>query len=94
MASLRDDFEVSTPELDLLCALGDAAPGVFGSRLTGAGFGGCTVHLVERAAADAARARIQEGFERRYGRLPRAWIVRPSRGASVLPLPAAAQGPA
>jgi galactokinase len=47
-ASLRDDFQVSTPELDRLQALAKAQRGVLGTRLTGAGFGGCTVQLVER----------------------------------------------
>jgi galactokinase len=65
MASLRDDYAVSIPELDALCALADAHPGSFGSRLTGAGFGGCTVHLVHPEAAEAVRevlvARAAEG---------------------------------
>ena len=86
MASLRDDYEVSAPELDLLCALGDATPGCHGSRLTGAGFGGCTLHLVEPAAAgDVARA-ITAGFARRFGREPAVWSVRPSDGAGDLVL--------
>ncbi len=86
MASLRDDFEVSTPEIDALCEVGDATPGVFGSRLTGAGFGGCTVHLVAREHAAAARSALEVGFARRYGKPPQAWIVRPSAGASVIRL--------
>ncbi len=60
-ASLRDDFEVSTPVLDELAAALDATEGCFGARLTGAGFGGCLVALVTPAAAgsvaDAVRAR-------------------------------------
>ena len=88
MASLREDFEVSVPETDALCEIGDAAAGVFGSRMTGAGFGGCTVHLVASASAAAAREAIEEGFARRYGRTPRAWLVRAWRGASSLTLPA------
>ena len=53
--SLRDDYEVSVPELDVLCELADAQPGVYGSRLTGAGFGGCALHLVDpKRAEDAA----------------------------------------
>lgn len=82
-ASLRDDFEVSVPEIDLLCALGDAAPGVHGSRLTGAGFGGCTVHLVDADAVEAAREAIQTGFARRTGRRPPVLAVRPADGASL-----------
>lgn len=49
-ASLRDDFEVSTPELDALVARLAATPGVLGARLTGAGFGGCVVALAERGS--------------------------------------------
>jgi galactokinase len=81
-ASLRDDFEVSVPELDALCALGDAAPGCFGSRLTGAGFGGCSVHLVEPAAADAVARAIAQGFEARFGRRPEVWKLRAGAAAS------------
>jgi galactokinase len=86
MASLRDDYEVSAPELDLLCALGDATPGCHGSRLTGAGFGGCTLHLVEPAAAGEVARAITAGFARRFGREPALWSVRPSDGAGDLVL--------
>ena len=57
MVSLRDDFEVSIPELDALCEIADALPGVYGSRLTGAGFGGCTLHLVDAEVAEAVTRR-------------------------------------
>ena len=87
MASLRDDFEVSVAELDALCEIAAAAPGVHGARLTGAGFGGCTVQLVDRDRAAAARAFLEEGFARRFGRRPRSWLVRPSEGAGLLSLP-------
>ncbi len=84
MRSLRDDFEVSLPELDALCAIADAQPGVYGSRLTGAGFGGCTVHLVApEAAQDAARA-IASDFARAFGRRPPLWQALPAAGASRL----------
>jgi galactokinase len=69
-ASLRDDFEVSTPALDALVADLAATPGVWGARLTGAGFGGCVVALAQPGAVQP-------------GALPRAWIVRPSGGAWV-----------
>lgn len=84
--SLRDDFEVSTPELELLCDLAARESGVHGARLTGAGFGGCTVQLVDAARLDAVRDAIVEGFARRYGRRPRAWDVRPGRGAESISL--------
>jgi galactokinase len=84
MASLRDDFEVSVPELDALCALGDATPGVLGSRLTGAGFGGCTVHLVEKDRAGEAARQLASGFAARFGRRPPVFEIRPADGASIL----------
>jgi len=87
MRSLRDDYEVSTPELDLLCELGDALPGVVGSRLTGAGFGGCTLHLVLAEAAGEAAARLADAFERRCGRRPPVWQLAAAEGAATLPIP-------
>jgi galactokinase len=80
-ASLRDDFEVSVPALDLLCELGDAVRGCFGSRLTGAGFGGCTIHLVEPARAAAVADAIQCGFAARFGREPPVLTVTAADGA-------------
>jgi galactokinase len=80
--SLRDDYQVTIPEIDTLCEIANALPGVIGSRLTGAGFGGCTLHLVEAEATRECAQAIADGFERRYGRLPPVLEVRPSDGAS------------
>ncbi len=60
--SLRDDYEVSCAEVDLLTELAWACPGVLGSRITGGGFGGCTVSIVEDAAAE----RFSETLRREY----------------------------
>ena len=84
MASLRDDFDVSTPELDALCEDGDAQAGCFGSRLTGAGWGGCTLHLVRPEAAGEVADGIAAAFARRFGRRPPTWQVLPSAGASIV----------
>ena len=87
--SLRDDFEVSTPELDALSqALRDA--GAIGARLTGAGFGGCVVGLAGRDEAE----RIVETAAGRYwaetGHQPRAFVFRAVDGAGRIPPQAAA----
>jgi galactokinase len=68
--SLRDLFEVSVPELDHLVESALDCEGVLGSRLTGAGFGGCTVILLERGAESELRGRLAESFERRFGHPP------------------------
>jgi galactokinase len=78
-ASLRDDYEVSIPELDQLVQALCAAPGVYGARLTGAGFGGAVVALcragAERAAAQAALAAYNQ-----HGREGRVLIPVPDEG--------------
>lgn len=66
-ASLRDDFEVSCPELDLLCELSGKFEGTLGARLTGAGFGGATVHLVRKEAVDAFDAAVVRPYRERTG---------------------------
>jgi len=84
--SLRDDFAVSTPELDALCEIADELPGVYGSRLTGAGFGGCTLHLVEPEAAETVAAELARQFRARFGHDPAPVCVKPSRGAQAFDL--------
>ena len=84
--SLRDDFEVSIPELDALCAIADAHPGVYGSRLTGAGFGGCTLHLIDPDAALDIAAFVSTDFEKRFGRRAPILRVAAADGASTLAL--------
>jgi len=85
--SLRDDFEVSSPELDTLVELAHdigEAGGVFGARMTGGGFGGCTVTL---AAADRVAdigERLAREYQRRHGRALTWFVSRPSRGAHVV----------
>jgi galactokinase len=73
--SLRDLYEVSSPELDRLVEIARATDGVLGSRMTGAGFGGCTVTLVRRDAVPALRKNLQTGYHAAFGRTPVLHIV-------------------
>ena len=80
-ASLARDFEVSTPALDALVEIASHTDGVVAARMTGAGFGGCTVNLVEASRADAAMAAIVSAYLERTGRAARAWLSAPAAGA-------------
>jgi galactokinase len=79
--SLRDDFEVSCPELDLLVQLAESAPGVHGARMTGAGFGGCTINLVHSDFVVPFRASISAEYERRTGLKPDIYVCNAAEGA-------------
>ena len=83
-ASLRDDFEVSTPELDALVEELVAA-GAIGARMTGAGFGGCVVGLAGRETADRVVEQAAGRYWARTGRQPRAFVCRPADGAGMVP---------
>ena len=82
-ASLRDDYEVSILELDVLCEEANRVDGVYGSRMTGAGFGGSALHLVRSDAVVPAREEIGARFRARFGRTPTMLIVKASDGATV-----------
>jgi len=79
--SLRDDFEVSSPALDALVEIAHGVPGVIGARLTGAGFGGCTINLVRDEAVGALREAVLTSYEPRTGLTPRVFEVRAADGA-------------
>ena len=83
-ASLRDLYEVSSPELDALVEIAKATPGVIGARLTGAGFGGCTINLVRRDAVGAFRDAVMRDYPARTGLTPRVFPVEASAGAGRL----------
>jgi galactokinase len=80
-ASLRDLYEVSSAELDAMVDIAVAVPGVVASRMTGAGFGGCTVSLVEHGAEEALRDAVLAQYRRRTGLEPRVYIVAAVDGA-------------
>jgi len=68
--SLRDDYEVSCDELDQAVSIATAQPGVYGARMTGGGFGGCTVTLLERAALESVSDAMRAGFAQKFGHEP------------------------
>jgi galactokinase len=80
--SLRDDYEVSCDELDAMVDLAGGIDGVIGARMTGGGFGGCTVNLVWSAAVPEFTRRIAAEYEARTGRRPDVHVCVPSDGAS------------
>jgi galactokinase len=82
-ASLRDLYEVSSPELDALVEIANTVPGVVAARMTGAGFGGCTVNLVRRDAVDALARAVLAEYPARTGLTPRILAVDPAAGAGV-----------
>jgi galactokinase len=84
-ASLRDLYGVSSPELDALVEIAAGIPGCLGARLTGAGFGGCTINLVEAAQAAAFRERLAVEYRQEMDRQVTVWVCRAENGASMAP---------
>ena len=64
--SLRDDFEVSCAELDSLVEFALQVPGVYGSRMTGGGFGGCTITLLEASAVEAFKQHVGDLYRTKH----------------------------
>jgi len=83
-ASLRDDFEVSCEELDVLVEIAQRQPGVFGSRMTGGGFGGCTVTLVKEENVESVTEALKAGYKEKTGKECQCFVTHPGAGARVL----------
>ena len=82
--SLRDDFQVSCPELDAMVSCARSAPGCFGARMTGAGFGGCAVALVEEGKKDHFASQTAQCYVAATGRQPKIHFCRAEDGASLV----------
>ncbi len=82
--SLRDDYEVTGVELDTLAALAWEQPGVVGSRMTGAGFGGCTVSIVKKDKVDDFIKNVGEAYKNKIGYAADFYIASVSDGAKKL----------
>jgi|SRR5450432_133645 len=78
--SLRDDFEVSSAELDLMVELGERVDGVYGTRMTGGGFGGCTISLIRDKSVEEFRRSVSEGYELATGRKPEIYVCSAADG--------------
>ena len=83
-ASMRDDYEVSCEEIDILVDIAQNFPGVYGSRLTGGGFGGCTVTLVAEDRAEDLMTHIKSEYKAKTGIDCPSFVTRPARGAHLL----------
>ncbi|MBW3636632.1 MAG: galactokinase, partial [Armatimonadetes bacterium] len=82
--SLRHFYEVSSPELDFLTDFARTQEGVLGSRMTGAGFGGCTVTLIEKARAEGFIAAQIAAYKEATGREARGWVCEAAAGAQIV----------
>lgn len=84
-SSLRHDYQVSCHELDLMVHLARSLPGCLGARMTGAGFGGCTVNVVKVDAVPVFVPAVLERYLAATGTVPQVFVCRPGTGASRLP---------
>ena len=79
--SFRDDFAASCPEIDKLVEIADTLPGCFGARITGGGFGGCTVNLVAAEQAEIFRQELVSQYRSALGIEAESYISRAADGA-------------
>ena len=83
-ASLRDDYEVSVPELDFLQEQAMKVKGVYGSRMTGGGFGGCIVALTQPRAAEPLMQHLDKVYPEKFYKKPQSFVTTATAGASVI----------
>ena len=84
--SMQKDFEITCPEVDTLAGLAQTVKGVYGSRMTGGGFGGCTISLVEASAVDKASQILTDGYRIATGLDTDIFVCAPSDGAGLIPV--------
>ncbi|HEY8228310.1 MAG TPA: galactokinase [Pyrinomonadaceae bacterium] len=89
--SLRDDYEVSCPELDVMVELASKIEGVYGARMTGGGFGGCTVNLVANEHVDEFTRTVANGYEQKTKLKPEIFVCETADGAGEVTSVTAAQ---
>jgi len=79
--SMRDKYEISCPELDLMVGIAWETEGVLGARMTGGGFGGCTVNLVEKDKVAGFKEKVSQGYREKTGISPEIYVCRAGEGA-------------
>ena len=79
--SLREDYEVSCPELDAMVEIAAKQKGVYGARMTGGGFGGCTINLAAVEDCSEFKRRVTEEYESRTKLKPEIYVCEASDGA-------------
>jgi len=82
--SLKDDFQVTTGELDILVGLTQALSGVVGSRMTGAGFGGCNVTIMATESIESFKNNVMPSYEQKCGRKAEVYVCRAVEGANIV----------
>ena len=85
-AGLRDDYQVSSPDLDFLVDAASSIEGVLGARMMGAGFGGCTINLVEQRHVAAFTEEMRERYRRRTGKPNNVYVTRIESGTALVSL--------
>jgi galactokinase len=80
--SLQQDYEVSCTELDLLVEIASSCEGVHGSRMTGGGFGGCTITLVSAPSVEAFQQKVTHAYKEKTGITPDIYVCSAAQGAA------------
>lgn len=83
-ASLRDDYEVSCRELDVLVEIASSQEGVLGARMTGGGFGGCTVNLVQKDSVESFESKLKREYLKRTGLQSEVYLLEAAQGAQAV----------
>jgi galactokinase len=82
--SLKDDYEVSCPELDVMVELASHLPGTYGARMMGGGFGGCTINLVEKDRVESFKAEVSQAYVKKTGIQPGVYVTSAADGAGAV----------
>jgi galactokinase len=81
--SMRDDFEITNEALNVMVSIARRQPGCYGARMTGGGFGGCAMALVDVGKAENFAATVAREYQTDFGLTPNVYICHPSQGAEV-----------